>query len=138
MLLKFWRNSMRIKSLAEQYFRWRLSADTEGNWRASSGLIYKENLQNFAERIVIVFKSHSTSYGEHVTKKISWELAEVGFTIVTCSAFRIDTYVHLSAMKFWLAVVVLLHVISQIPGNKKKLIFVYFYLFLIFSFLLFE
>ena len=82
---------------------------------------YKGNLQTFAERIAIVGTRHSTNYGERVTKKISGELAEVGFTIVSGAAFGIDTYAHRSAVKFGRTVAVLGHGISQIPGEKKKL-----------------
>lgn len=83
---------------------------------------YKGTLQTVAERIAIVGTRHSTNYGERVTKKISGELAEAGFTIVSGAAFGIDTHAHRSALKFGRTVAVLGHGISRIPGEKRKLL----------------
>lgn len=82
---------------------------------------YKGTLQTATERIAIVGTRHSTSYGERATKKISAELAEAGFTIVSGAAVGIDTHAHRSALKFGRTVAVLGHGISLIPGEKKRL-----------------
>ena len=82
---------------------------------------YKGKLQPNAERIAIVGTRHNTAYGERVTRKISNELAEAGFTIVSGAAYGIDTCAHQGAMKFGRTVAVLGYGISKIPRDKKSL-----------------
>ena len=82
---------------------------------------YKGNLQPDAERIAIVGTRRNTAYGERVTRKISSELAEAGFTIVSGAAYGIDTCAHQGAMKFGRTVAVLGYGISKIPREKKFL-----------------
>lgn len=82
---------------------------------------YKGKLQPDAERIAIVGTRRNTAYGERVTRKISGELAEAGFTIVSGAAYGIDTCAHQGAMKFGRTVAVLGYGISKIPREKKFL-----------------